>query len=36
MYDGCVCLPLHVDMSDADVDYMCEALADLCQGCGAS
>ena len=36
VFDGCVCLPLHADMSDADVDYMCAALADLSKGCGAS
>ena len=29
VYDGCVCLPLHVDMSAADVDYMCAALSGL-------
>ena len=28
-YDQCVCLPLHVDMSAADVDYMCTALGGL-------
>ena len=29
MYDQCVCLPLHADMSVADVDYMCAALGGL-------
>ena len=29
VYDQCVCLPLHVDMSAADVDYMCTALGGL-------
>jgi dTDP-4-amino-4,6-dideoxygalactose transaminase len=29
VYDQCVCLPLHVDMSVADVEYMCAALASL-------
>ncbi len=26
VFDGCVCVPLHVDMSTADVDYVCSAL----------